>query len=182
MNFISILMKPYIWFYLSCFILIVSLIRKNNNFIDIRPIFIQQLKIFKDCKEQLINFYVVPLFLTIGSLLIKRIDEDIVNNIIIVLSILISMFFASLSILTSFQNKNDNYLITLKETYNTVMFEVILCIIVLILSFIKVFTGNYKESVSLTIISGLVYYLMFTIILQIFIIMKRMKALFDFRN
>jgi hypothetical protein len=177
---LDILLYPYTWFALSAVILGLNAIRKNNNFFDIRSVFIQQFKLFNNCKGQIIVFYLVPFFLTLGTVFTKSIDKDIINNIIIVLSIFMSMLFAVLSILCSFRSENPKYIITLKETFNTVIYENILCIFVLIISFVQLFIDDYNGGLKLIVTSGLIYYLMFTIVLHIFIIMKRMKALFDF--
>ncbi|MDF2504378.1 hypothetical protein [Clostridium sp.] len=178
---INILKHSKFWFILSLVLLTINFTRKNNNFFDIRSIFVQQFKLFKECKYQVVIFYFVPLFLAIGTTITKCIDKDIINNIMIILSIFISMLFAMLSILNGYYDDNSAYVITLKETCNTIIFECILCITTLIISFAQLFTDNYKCEGSIMLISGIIYYLMFAIFLHTFIIIKRMKALFDNR-
>lgn len=175
----NIVSYPNILFSLSVLILLLNFIRKNNNFFDVRTVFVQQFEMFKNCKGQLVVFYVVPLLLAAGSVATKCIEKDMINNIIIVISIFISMIFAMLSILGGYNNKNPNYVKTLNETHNTIIFECVLCIIVLILSFVTLFIDEYDYNKSLLIVSGTIYYLMFTIVLHVLVIIKRMKALFD---
>ena len=106
----------------------------------------------------------------------------LINNINIVLSIFVSMLFAIMSILNGYEKSNKTqYLKVFDETNNTIVFETILCIVVLILSFIVLFIDNFENNILLVIISIIIYYLMFTIILHIFIIIKRMKSLYDNR-
>lgn len=177
---IEILVSPYLLFSMAGIILVVNFLRRNNNFFDVRSIFTQQFAMFKNCKGQIIVFYIVPLILAIGIVRIRLIDKDIINNINIVLSIFVSMLFAMLSILSGYEkNNNTQFSKVLDETNNTIIFETVLCIIILILSFIVLFINNFEYSISLIIISLIIYYLMFTIILHIFIIIKRMKSLYD---
>ena len=91
------------------------------------------------------------------------------------------MFFSVLSILCSFdkERKNENYKQLLKETFNTSIFEIILCLLLLFISFIVLFIGEFKESVALKIISGIIYYLTMVTILNILVVIKRIKVLFD---
>lgn len=110
------------------------------------------------------------------------VDKDIINNLNIVLSILISMFFALLSILCSFSPKdNGRYNLVLKETFNVVMIECILGVFLLIVSFVILFINQYSLSVWLFIVSILMYYLALIIFLNILLVIKRMKKLFDHR-
>ena len=170
-------------FWIAGIILVLNFLRKNNNFFDVKSIFVEQFKMFSDSKGQILIFYIVPLLLAIGTVRIKCIDKEMINNINIVLSIFLSMLFAMLSILHGYKGeKSSNYTKVLKETNNTIMFECVLCINVLILSFIELFIDNYIYSISLLIMSGLIYYLMFTIILHIFIIIKRLKNLFEYEQ
>jgi len=168
-------------FALSAAILLCFTIRKNNNFFDVRKIFLDQFKMFKNAKEQLLVFYFVPFILSVAVVKIKCIDTTIINNIVIVLSIFISMLFAMLSILNSYNSKKPEYVVVLNETYNTIMFECILCIFALLISFAQFFIGEIKCRWILVLVSAILYYLIFTIILHVFIIIKRMKALFENR-
>ena len=149
---IEILVSPYLLFSMAGIILVVNFLRRNNNFFDVRSIFTQQFAMFKNCKGQIIVFYIVPLILAIGIVRIRLIDKDIINNINIVLSIFVSMLFAMLSILSGYEkNNNTQFSKVLDETNNTIIFETVLCIIILILSFIVLFINNFEYSISLII-------------------------------
>jgi len=106
------------------------------------------------------------------------------------------MFFAMLSILSALpqktiredqkkevsgQNRVKEYNLLLIETFNSVMFECILCIIVLATSVMLLFIDDFSDSRQLKVISGAVYYLSLVIVLNIFVIIKRTKVLFDNR-
>lgn len=179
MNIIKFIFSTKCLLGLSCIILILYFIRKNNNFFNVRKVFSDQFKIFKGAKEQFFIFYGTPLLMSLGIVRYKLIETDIIDNIVIVLSIFISMLFAVLSILTSLNKDDTFYKIVLKETFNTVVFECVLCIVELILSVSILFIGDITTKWIKYVFSFVIYYLMFTIFLNIFIVIKRIKSLFD---
>ena len=182
-NFINYMPSSWIMFGISIMILLFCFTRRNNNFFDIRSIFRHHFSIFNGNKFQLFVFYFVPLMLAFGTLEIKTIDKDVISNINIVLAIFISMFFAMISILYNVPLKkdvnDDRNKKLLNETINTILFGCVLSIILLIVSFIVLFADNYSLSWAIFIVSLLIYYLLFVIVLNIFIIIKRVKKLFD---
>lgn len=115
-------------------------------------------KAFSACPLQCAVIFGVPLLITIAALNKQVLSTDIVDTLNIVLSILISMFFAMLSILSTLnprsireEQKNDSlaiskaeeYNLLLKETFNAVMFECILCILVLATSVTLLFINDF---------------------------------------
>lgn len=176
---IEFVFSPCFLFTLSAIILFSNFARKNNNFFDVRKVFVDQLKTFSDARGQIFVFYGIPVLLALGVSNYKLIDKDIVGNIVVVLSIIISMLFAMLSVLTSFNKDDKHYKEVLKETFNTVIFEAILCIAALIVSFSVLFIGSIETGWINYSISFVIYYLIFAILLNIFIVIKRIKSLFD---
>jgi len=166
----------------SGIVLLWSFTKKNNNFFDIRKVFVDQIKIFNDAKGQVFIFYGIPMLMAFGIAEYKLIEPDIIDNIVIVLSIFISMLFAVLSILTNLNNDDEHYKKVLKETFNTVVFECVLCIIELIVSVAILFIGGISTVWIKYLFSVVVYYLMFTVFLNVFIIIKRMKRLFEYKK
>lgn len=162
-------------------VLCLCLCVKHSNFLDIRQIFIQHFCIFKGNPLQLIGIFFAPMLLAVGLVEVKYIDKDVLNNLNIILSILTAMFLSILSILCSFSKdgKNENYKQLLKETFNTTIFEIILCLLLLFISFIILFIGDFKESIALKIASSAIYYLTMITILNILVVIKRIKVLFD---
>ena len=67
----------------------------------------------------------------------------------------------------------------LKETFNATIFESILCLLLLFLSFVTLFAGEFEPSLYLQIVSGCIYYLSIVAVLNILVIIKRLKVLFD---
>lgn len=157
---------------------------KLGNFVDIRDIIKKHLSFFKNNKLQFISMYIVPIILSVYIGTIHTINKELVDNLIIILSILISMFFAILSILCSIdsKNKNDIYKQLLNETYTSTVFEIIICIFLLLISFAALFIGKGFNEIIDIIVSDIIYYLTFVLILNIFVIIKRIEAIFQSRN
>jgi len=177
----------WILFLISGLALLFGFTRKNNNFFDFRKVFKEHFGIFGKNGVQIFIFFVVPLFLAVGIVKIKMIDKDIINNMNIVLSIFLSMLFAMLSILCSFspkesgRTKNDNYNKLLKETFSTILFECVLCVFLLVLSFVELFVDDFCVSWQLFVASIIIYYLVLVVLMNIFVIIKRVKRMFDER-
>ena len=105
-------------------VLLLSLLPKNSNFLDIRSIFAQHFKVFRGNWLQFSSIFIVPILFSIGIVQIRCVDKEILNNLNIVLSILIAMFFSVLSILSAIdgQTRRDKYQQLLTETFTTTIF------------------------------------------------------------
>lgn len=180
--------------YISLGLICCALLQKNSNFLDIRKVFADHFAIFDNSPLQKFVIFIVPFLLSISAISTQLLTKDIVNNLNIVLSILISMFFAILSILSSFtykstdpktvtdvslRKKAEKYNKLLKQTFNAVIFESVLSIVVLILSFAQLFSNDFSETWKLKVISLIVYYLALIIVFNILVVIKRMKSLFE---
>lgn len=162
-------------------VLLLSLLPKNSNFLDIRSIFAQHFKVFKGNWLQFVSIFIVPILFSTGIVQVRCVDKEILNNLNIVLSILIAMFFSILSILSAFdgRTRGNKYQQLLIETFTTTIFEVIICLLLLLISFIVLFIGTFEETAILKIVSWIIYYLTIVAILNILVIIKRIKVLFD---
>lgn len=160
----------------SVILIIVALLQKNSNFMDVRTIISMYFKVFSACPLQCVVIFGVPLLITIAALNKQVLSTNIVDTLNIVLSILISMFFAMLSILSALNprsireeqkndslaiSKADEYNLLLKETFNAVMFECILCILVLATSVTLLFINDFSGSWQLTLVSGVIAQVIF---------------------
>ena len=171
-----------ILFAIGSAILVFSFLLKTSNFLDVRSIFVQHFLIFKGNLLQLTSIFLVPILFSVGILQVRCVDKDILNNLNVVLSILVAMYFSMLSILCAFAsngNKTPKYKQLLKETFTAAIFEVVLCLLLLIISFITLFAGKFEHSTYLQVISGSIYYLAIVIILNTLVVIKRLKVLFD---
>lgn len=186
-----------ILFFLGIILILVALLQKNSNFLDVRKIICQHLSIFSKSPLQIVAIFGAPLLIAIAAAATHPLTAEIVNNLNVVLSILISMFFAMLSILASLNFKStdqktvhditlvraaDKYNKVLKQTNNAILFESILAILLLIVSFSQLFIGSFDPTLKLKIISAFVYYLTLVLMLNIFVVIKRTKELLDSKN
>ena len=85
-----------------------------------------------------------------------------------------------MSIIINFENENsENYKKTINETNNTIMFEILLCVFILICTFIYMFIEKIENTIILGIVSFTIYYLSIVVLINIFIVMKRMHILYE---
>lgn len=177
---LEFIISPVGFIVIPLLIMIVSAFRKYNNYLDVRKIIKEQYNILKNNKSILIIIYILPIIIAIGIARIKTIDIEIINNVNVVLSILIAMFFSVMSIIINFENgKSVSYKKTLKETNNTIMFEILLSVFLLICTFIYMFIEKIENVIILFFISFVIYYLSIVVLINIFMIMKRMHILYD---
>jgi len=181
--FNTILTSSVFYFSLSALILLFAATRKNNNYFDVRRIFREHLGLFRNSIFQYFVFYGTPLLMSIGTVIQKIVDDSILVSVNIVISIFMSMLFAILSSIGNLNNKTENCELNklLSETYTAILFEAILCICALIISFAVLFS-DAKNAVVMTSISIILYYLVYAIILQVFIIVKRLSVLLREKN
>lgn len=181
-NTIKSLASPSMLFAASIFIILVYIFKGGTNFLNIKKVFSDYLKMFNGAKMHLAIFWGVPFLLAMGFVQITAIDSNLSNTLIIFQSILISAFFAMLSILISRQNEtNENplYMTVLKETASVILLEIVLCVVSVIISVATIFLSATLSSFILQIISAANYYIVFVVILNLLIIIKRIKALID---
>lgn len=177
MNIISVIL-----FVAGTIILIFSISIKISNFLDVRTIVLEHFSVFKGNPLQFVSIFIVPILFSVGIVRIRCVDREILNNLNIVLSILIAMFFSTLSILCAFKDENHNnsmYKKLLKETFNATIFEALICLLLLFFSFVTLFVGEFEQSLYLQVVSGSIYYLAIVAVLNILVIIKRIKVLFD---
>ena len=162
-------------------ILIIYIFRSNSNFLNIRKVFEDYLSIFKDAKKHLLVFWGVPILLAIAVVQVTDLTGKSADSMIVFLSILISAFFATLSILISKQTDQSSelYKQVLKETASLVLLEIILCIAALIISMMLAIIDVAIPKVFLIILYFFDYYLMFVMLINLLILIKRMKSLID---
>ena len=106
-----------ILFIVGTVVLIFSFSLKMSNFLDVRSIFLEHFSVFKGNPLQLVSIFIVPVLFSIGILNIRCVDSGILNNLNITLSILIAMFFSTLSIATVYKGNIIKNLIMDCQSY-----------------------------------------------------------------
>lgn len=149
--------------YISCF-------RKQDGKLMIVPV---------------IYYFGIPLIIAFIVVKNKRLDDEIINIVTIIVSILTAMLFTLLTVIIDMKSKirqNPNYYSldahvsndSLIQTYYTVMFEILLSVIILICCLFNIFVKEYSWLQSL-----LVYYFVFLLLINLFIILKRIYRVID---
>ena len=182
---ISFLFSPAFLFCIGLFILILYALRTESNFLSINRVFKDYKSIFSQAKKHLLIFWGIPALFAIALTQISTLSETVSESILVFLSILIAAYFSLLSILVSqqgFQNVCENYKRVLKESASIVLLEIILCIFAIIITLATMILESGIPAWLMQIISFTDYYLIFIMLLNTLILIKRIKALIDNTN
>ncbi len=178
--------------------IIWNLCGPKSDYINISTIFKEQIMSILQKKEKrktkdiynFINIYIVPFILSIFIGMTNLISIDFCQNIISALAILTSVFLAIIGIITSksYKNCNDKQKKIIASTYNGIYFLTTISIILLILCFfavsLKYYTLNTSKYLSIIIkilkfcFKVIVFYLIAEIIINIFIVLRRLEQIF----
>ncbi len=175
------LFSPIGLFLISICIIIIYFATAKTNFSSIRLIITDYFSIFKDAKKHVLFFWGTPILLSLSVSQVSLITEVFSGQLIVFLSILISGFFAMLSILASKNSheKSRLYQEVLSGAVSVVLVEILLCLLALLLTLAIMLLSSRLSTSVLIIISFLVYYSVFVMVFNILIIIKRLKALID---
>lgn len=174
--------SPMVLFILALVILLVYIFKAGTNYLNIGKIFKDYISMFSDAQKQLLIFWGVPVLLSGALVQITVLTSELSEHLSVFLSILVSAFFAMLSILVSkdtSRRTSQLYEQVLKETASTVLLEIVLCIMSLVISLSIIFFDNSIEQWIRIIISAFEYYLLFAMLLNMLILIKRFKSLID---
>lgn len=180
---------------MSAIICACSIISKKPGFLNLKSVFVNHSKLFKNSFKHNLLFYGVPLIFASGIALVYQADKEFYSNLSVVISILLSMLFAILSILTSknydFNCKRDDgtekkkvvkkMQAVLSETTTAIVFDVILSIFLVLYAIVMPMVGEIGIDVLWVniILSIVSYYLITVILLNLLLIIKRMTKLID---
>lgn len=182
----------------SAILLILALTRKNSNYMNVGAVIKSHICMIKTVPIQFLAIFVSPALLAVASVINGRISDALMENLVVAVSIFFSIFFAIMSILCSMIRKEDaraksehndsgakdfeeNYGLLLSETFNCTMFESIISVFLLIL-----LIGLQLFPISCSVIEAIfhciILYLVFLVITNLLIIIKRLENLFNQDN
>lgn len=185
----NILYNPY-WCILGIVVFfIVSTVIFRIDYININKIIKSY---FNDLKNEngnipimvIILYLICPLVIAWCCSNIKIINNEITGNITVMLSIITAMLFTLLPLLIDLKSKigdrlqsngskRREFLALLSETFNSIMFVIIISIGLLLMIFLFSFI-----QVKNRIISTAIYYLLFIFLLNLLIVLKRFFIIF----
>ena len=178
----KIISSPATLFCAAIIIMVIYTLRTETNFLNIKKVFSDYHKIFKNAKKHLLIFWGVPILPALALVQIAPIDTNVSENLLVFLSILIAAFFSMLSILVTQQghaNVSNQFKTVLKESASIALVEITLCILALIITLSTLIIGTNIHDWIKTILSFTDYYVIFVMLLNILILIKRTKALID---
>ena len=153
-------------------------LRQNNNILKFDKIFKNHFELIEDAFSRFV-FIGVPIIAAFSCVMLKCITADIINNINTSLSVFIALQFSVVGVLCALPNGNSEYEDIKSKAFTEIIFESILSILTLIISFLCLFID--LENVKPAMLWGpsfILYTLIFSTILNIFIVLKRMHFLF----
>lgn len=172
------------------FILLIGKFGLGIDYISVVDIIKNHLKCFRNANGKImiipiINYIVIPFLMGISTTMAREINEDTINIITIIISILTAMLFTLLTLIIEMKakiNKDSSYYSSeakiskrsLVETYYTVMFEILISIVLLTLCFFNCFTKSFGF-----IQSFLIYSLTYLLIINLLMIIKRIFRVID---
>ena len=176
----KVCVSPIVLFILALIILLVYVFKAGTNYLNIGKIFKDYISIFSNAKKHLWIFWGVPVLLSGALVQVTVLTSGLAENLCVFLSILVSAFFAMLSILVSkdaTKQASKLYEQVLKETASTVLLEIVLCMVSLVISLSIIFLDTSMTQWVQVIISLFEYYLLFAMLLNMLILIKRFKSL-----
>ena len=178
----KIISSPATLFCAAIIIMVIYTLRTETNFLNIKKVFSDYHKIFKNARKHLLIFWGVPVLPALALIQIAPLDANISETLLVFLSILIAAFFSMLSILVTQQghaNTSNQFKSVLKESASIALVEIILCILALIITLSSLIIGtNFHHWIKI-VLSFFDYYVIFVMLLNILILIKRTKALID---
>ncbi|MCI9453229.1 MAG: hypothetical protein HFG83_05285 [Dorea sp.] len=171
-------------------ILIISKFGFKLNYISVVDIIENHLNCFKNSKGKIlivpiVNYMILPFLMGMATTLLEIINNDAINIITVIVSILTAMLFTLLTMVIDMKAKikqNPEYFSkeaevsekALLETYYTIMFEILISIILLLFCFFNCFSKKYGS-----IQSFLIYSLTYMLVINLMMIIKRMFRVID---
>lgn len=178
----------------SSLMIFICMMRKKEEFFNIRKTLCDHLKIFKHCTSKYWIFYGLPLVFSVGLALIYEASSGFYTELSVILGIILSMLFAILSILTSQDYSTINDKIqkdkvkkVLKGTTNAIVFDSILSLflmlyglVIIVLSGIKTIELPFNVTILKAVASCVAYYVFTIILLNLLFIVKQMSKIIEF--
>lgn len=187
---IDFIPTPYGLLIVSSVLLLVGRLFLKKTYLDCTIIIRKHFECLKNIEGKysivsIVLYFGIPYFIAASLVQIRSIDSEVINIVTLIISILTSMLFTMLTLILDMRkrilfddkyNANDAGLSAklLKETYYSIMFEILVSIVILIICFIGIFSKEYSFLSSL-----IIYYLTFVLLTNLFMILKRIFKVVD---
>lgn len=179
---LEIVLQPYVLLSVAIIILCIDRYffgKQHLSYIGILEHHIEKIKLEKHGGFSIFVYFIVPLIISVALGITRVIDNDAINTITVIVSILTAMFFTLLTLVIdmrtkvkddkSFNASDANVMKKiLKETYYAIMFEIAISILLLIACFISLFAETFG-----ILMSVLIYYMTLVLLFNLFTILRR---------
>lgn len=172
----------------SLYMIVLFLWKSQGSFFNLAEIVKNHLKLFSYQKIQYVDFFVLPASFSIGLALLYVADGSFYSNLIVIVSILLSMLFAILGVLTNLEISDcDKVRVkrakkTLEETINAILFDSILGVLLLLYGLAMIVADSAIKIHAIKVaLSGGIYYIFTVFTLTLLLIVKRMSRLVKYR-
>lgn len=179
---------------LAIILIAFFLFKKNEPFFNLREILSQHILLFQNCKSQYFVFYFFPLLLSIGLSLLVTVNTAFFSHLGVVLSIILSMLLALMSILTNYdysiienQKQKEKLKVVVKQTTNAIIFSCIIGILMLLIGFVVIAVSDKNISwipidlnLCKILLSVFTYYGLCVILLTLLLIIKNLTKIIAF--
>lgn len=163
---------------------IISIFHEHKGFFNIKTVILEHFKMFKNCKSQYVVFYGSPLLLSVGLAFIYDAQDDFYNNLSVIISIILSMLFAVLAILSSYDYSNTsgnaaNILKVVNETINSIVFETMICVFLLLYGMIVIIIHDVTPTNIIVnkCLTGVSCFFFTVLLLDLLVVIKRMSKI-----
>ena len=191
----SFLLNTGLYIFVGVLLIFLISAGKNNSFINITSIFSGYFTAFEGNRIRLAIFYISPIIISFGIANYRMISKEILDNINIVITIFLSIFFVMIDLIenkTIGQTKEYNDVTnhckqdiekTKKETIDIILVDSIYSVLYFFISFSIQFIGtNNKElNVLLYIISIIIYSIVLIVVIHLLVILKRFRIILNYQ-
>ncbi len=180
-------------FLFSTILILYFLLKKNEPFFNLRNVLVEHLSLFKNCKSQYFVFYFLPLLLSVGLSLIVTVNINFFSHMGVVLSVVLSMLLALMSILTNYdysmfenESQHKRAKMAVKQTINAILFCCFIGIIMLLLGFAVLAVDGkdlswipFDVNLCKILFSTFTYYCLCVILLTLLLIIKNISKIIE---
>ena len=163
---------------LGIILILLYSLQDSNNFIKIGGIIKDYMGIFNGSKIQIVFFFGIPILFATSFVQLRDFEQEVFDTLYVVVTILITMFFSILTVLAGYRSMGDEqWKKVLNETRCSILFELVVCVFITIYSFVFQMLICIISGIIEIIMSWFLYYMIFILILNAFIVIKRYKIL-----
>ncbi len=178
---------------IALLLMFFSIFKKENTFFNAIQIVKEHFSLFNKSFRQILIFYIYPLLLAIGVTIVYDATDVLFDNFLIVLSIIISMLFSVLAIITNFNYKNDNsneddkeqfdsrIVQVVRESCNSILYSCLLCVFLILYCTILIVLNDtsFYTGILGKILNGIAYYFFVVLILNLLLVIKRISKIIN---